>query len=97
MYSFFAKFWCDLKLFNGNTNSLSGGSQGAVEWSLGGSMGSYGGLQFHVRGLAGSQPVFQWSIDGSIGCYNVLQCHMKGYVTDFQDAVHCSSGSYGVL
>ena len=76
------------------------GSHGVLQWSLSGSMGSYKGIQYHVRGLAGSQGTDQWSLDGSMGPYDVLGCHKRGY-KGFRGAVYWSlngsRGSYGIL
>ena len=71
-----------------------------AQWSLSGSIGSYKGIQYQVRGLAGSQGTDQWSLDSSMGPYDVLHCHKRGY-TGFRGAVYWSlngsRGSYGIL
>ena len=44
------------------------GSHGVLQWSLSGSMGSYKGIQYQVRGLAGSQGAKR----GAIKAFGVL-------------------------
>ena len=56
------------------------GSHGVLQWSLSGTLWSYKGLQYRVKGLAGSQGTVQWSLDGIMGPNDVLRCHKRGYI-----------------
>ena len=74
--------------------------------SLGGRMGSYGGLQCHMRGYTDTQGAAPWSLSGTRGSwvvFDLVPC-MRVYIicrdTCSQGAVQCSLFSrwcYGVL
>ena len=48
--------------------------------SLGGtgSMGSYGGLQFHIGGYTDIQVAVKWSLGGGMGSYGGIKFHARG-------------------
>ncbi len=96
----------------GGSMVVSSTTRGAIQAlrvllkSLGGRMGSYGGLQCHMRGYTDTQGAAPWSLSGTRGSwvvFDLVPC-MRVYIicrdTCSQGAVQCSLFSrwcYGVL
>ena len=82
-----AKIWRFSKISNPEFWEVFLDTQGAVQRSINGSMGSYDVLLCHKRGYTGFQDAVHWSLSGSRWSYGVLQSHMRSRYTGFQVAV----------
>ena len=61
-------------------------------------VGSYGGLQCHMRDYTGSQCAVLWSMSGRIGSWGGLKCHIREYTGSQGTVLWSMSGSiYRVL